>query len=412
VIDTIIPQIVPTPFSIARLPKIIFGAGTLSQLADEILRFGPKALIVTGANSFIDSPPWAQLQDQLGRAAIAYSVFKVASEPSPELVDDAVTTHKNDAFDVVVGIGGGSALDAAKAIAGLLKPANSVMDHLEGVGPELPYQGPATPLICVPTTAGTGSEATKNAVLSRHGTNGFKKSFRDDALVAASTIVDPDLLATCPRSVIAANGMDAFTQLLESLTSTRSNAMTAALAWSGLERFAQGFWDMWLLAGEDSVRAQDIRAQEARTHMAYASLMSGICLAQTGLGSVHGLAQPLGSLFPIPHGVVCGTLVAEATDINIRALIERDPASPALAVYARAGALVLSDNLHGNDALDALVRTLRDWTERLELPHLGTYGVGESDVERIVANSRGSSMQTNPVVLSDKEIGELLKRRI
>ena len=411
-IDTIIPQIVPTPFSIARLPKIIFGAGTLSQLADEILRFGPKALIVTGANSFIDSPPWAQLQDQLGRAAIAYSVFKVASEPSPELVDDAVTTHKNDAFDVVVGIGGGSALDAAKAIAGLLKPANSVMDHLEGVGPELPYQGPATPLICVPTTAGTGSEATKNAVLSRHGTNGFKKSFRDDALVAASTIVDPDLLATCPRSVIAANGMDAFTQLLESLTSTRSNAMTAALAWSGLERFAQGFWDMWLLAGEDSVRAQDIRAQEARTHMAYASLMSGICLAQTGLGSVHGLAQPLGSLFPIPHGVVCGTLVAEATDINIRALIERDPASPALAVYARAGALVLSDNLHGNDALDALVRTLRDWTERLELPHLGTYGVGESDVERIVANSRGSSMQTNPVVLSDKEIGELLKRRI
>ena len=411
-IDTIIPQIVPTPFSIARLPKIIFGAGTLSQLADEILRFGPKALIVTGANSFIGSPSWAHLQDQLGRAAIAYSVFKVASEPSPELVDNAVTTHNNDAFDVVVGIGGGSALDAAKAIAGLLKPANSVMDHLEGVGPELPYQGPATPLICVPTTAGTGSEATKNAVLSRHGADGFKKSFRDDALVAASTIVDPELLATCPRSVIAANGMDAFTQLLESLTSTRSNAMTAALAWSGLERFAQGFWDMWLLAGEDSVRAQDTRAQEARTHMAYASLMSGICLAQTGLGSVHGLAQPLGSLFPIPHGVVCGTLVAEATDINIRALIERDPASPALAVYARAGALVLSDNLHGNDALDALVRTLRDWTERLELPRLGTFGVSESDVERIVANSRGSSMQTNPVVLSDKEIGELVKRRI
>ena len=406
-IDTIMPQIVPTPFSIAHLPKIIFGAGTLLQLADEVLRFGPKALIVTGANSFIGSASWAELQNQLGRAAIAYSVFKVASEPSPELVDDAVAAYKNDAFDVVVGIGGGSALDAAKAIAGLLIPANSVMDHLEGIGPELPYQGPATPLICVPTTAGTGSEATKNAVLSRHGADGFKKSFRDDALVAASTIVDPDLLATCPRSVIAANGMDAFTQLLESLTSTRSNAMTAALAWSGLERFAQGFWDMWLLAGEDSVRAQ-----EARTHMAYASLMSGICLAQTGLGSVHGLAQPLGSLFPIPHGVVCGTLVGEATDINIRALIERDPASPALAVYARAGALVLSDNLHGNDALDALVRTLRDWTERLELPRLGTFGVSESDVERIVAGSRGSSMQTNPVVLSDTEIGELVKRRI
>jgi len=407
VTNTIIPQIVPAPFAIARLPKMIFGAGALSQLAGEILRFGPKALIVTGAKSFIASQSWAELQNQLSHADIAYSVFKVAGEPSPELVDDAVAAHKDAGFDVVVGIGGGSALDAAKAIAGLLIPANSVMDHLEGVGPELSYQGPATPLICVPTTAGTGSDATKNAVLSRHGADGFKKSFRDDALVAASTIVDPDVLATCPKSVIAANGMDAFTQLLESLTSTRSNAMTAALAWSGLERFTKGFWDMWLLAGEDSVRAQ-----EARTHMAYASLMSGICLAQTGLGSVHGLAQPLGSLFPIPHGVVCGTLVAEATDINIRALIEREPSSPALSVYARAGALVLSDNLHGNDALDGLVRTLRDWTERLELPRLGSFGVGESDVARIVAGSRGSSMQTNPVVLSDKEIGELVKRRI
>jgi len=402
----------PAPFAIARLPKIIFGAGTLSQLSGEVLRFGAKALIVTGAKSFIESQPWTDLQGQLDGADITYSVFKVAGEPSPELVDAAVDMHKDGGFDVVIGIGGGSALDAAKAIAGLLKPANSVMDHLEGVGPELPYLGPATPLICVPTTAGTGSEATKNAVLSRHGADGFKKSFRDDTLVAATTIVDPDLLATCPKSVIAANGMDAFTQLLESLTSTRSNAMTAALAWSGLERFVQGFWDMWLLEGEDSTRAPNTRAQDARSHMAYASLMSGICLAQTGLGSVHGLAQPLGSLFPVPHGVVCGTLLAEATDINIRALIERQPASPALSVYARAGALVLSDNLQGNDALDALVRTLRDWTERLELPRLGEFGVGENDVERIVAGSRGSSMQTNPVVLSDDEIGELVKRRL
>ena len=399
--------IVPTPFSIARLPKIIFGAGTVLQLADEILHFGSKALIVTGAKSFVESQSWGELQGQFNRADIAHTVIKVAGEPSPELIDETVTAHKGDHFDVVIGIGGGSAMDAAKAIAGLLIPANSVMDHLEGVGPELPYKGPATPLICVPTTAGTGSEATKNAVLSRQGADGFKKSFRDDALVAATAIVDPDLLATCPKSVIAANGMDAFTQLLESLTSTRTNAMTAALAWSGLERFAQGFWDMWLLADEDSPRAQ-----EARTHMAYASLMSGICLAQTGLGSVHGLAQPLGSLFPIPHGVVCGTLVGEATDINIRALIERAPGSPALAVYARAGALLLSDNLHGNDALDGLVRTLRDWTERLELPRLGEFGVTQDDVERIVARSRGSSMQTNPVVLSDAEIGAWVRRRI
>ncbi len=400
-------SVIPAPFTIARLPKIIFGAGVLDQLCDEINRFGKSALLVTGGKSFTQSPTWERLQDNLSQAGICWSIVHISDEPSPELIDTLVTEKQGHDIDVVVGIGGGSALDAAKAIAGLLKPANTVMDHLEGVGPELPYQGPATPLICCPTTAGTGSEATKNAVLSRHGADGFKKSFRADSLVAEVAIVDPNLLATCSQSVIAANGMDAFTQLLESLTSTRSNAMTAALAWSGLERFVQGFWDMWLLAGEESERAT-----EARTHMAYASLMSGICLAQTGLGSVHGLAQPLGSLFPIPHGVVCGTLVADATDINIQALIERQPDSPALSVYARAGALVLTDNLSGNAALDGLVRTLHDWTERLELPLLSKFGVTESDVDRIVANSRGSSMQTNPVVLHDDEISELVKRRL
>ncbi|MEG3620244.1 iron-containing alcohol dehydrogenase [Magnetovibrio sp. PR-2] len=348
-------SVIPAPFSIARLPKIIFGSGVLNQLPSEIKTFGPNALIVTGATSFTESAAWTTLQHQFEDNGVTWDLVHICGEPSPDLIDDLVAQNKDKTFDVVVGIGGGSALDAAKAIAGLLKPANTVMDHLEGVGPELPYQGPATPLICCPITAGTGSEATKNAVLSRHGKDGFKKSFRHDTLVAAVAIVDPNLLITCPKSVVAANGMDAFTQLLESLTSVRSNAMTAALAWSGLERFAQGFWDMWMLAGEDSERAS-----EARSHMAYASLMSGICLAQTGLGSVHGLAQPLGSLFPIPHGVVCGTLVAEATDINIQALIERAPDSPALPVYARAGALVSTDNLQGNAALDALVRTLRD----------------------------------------------------
>jgi len=305
------------------------------------------------------------------------------------------------------------ALPISKAIAGLLKPQNSVMDHLEGVGPELPYSGPATPFIAVPTTAGAGSEATKNAVLSRHGADGFKKSFRDDSLVARVAIVDPDLLASCPKSLVAANGMDAFTQLLESLASIRSNPVTAALAWSGLERFAQGFWDMWLAAPTDAGQSGDdsLRAREARAHMAYGALLSGVCLAQTGLGSVHGLAQPLGSLWPIPHGVVCGTLVGDAIDINIQALVARRPDSAALAVYARAGQL-LAGGVSSNAALDALVRTLQDWTERLELPRLSAYGVGEADLARIVANSRGSSMLTNPVALTDGEIAEAVRRRL
>ena len=403
-------------FTIAQLPKIRFGAGALATLTDEIRLCAPDAkrvLVVTGAKSFTDQPAWAELQTQLAQAKLDFAVLHVTAEPSPELVDDTVADHKDAGFDAVVAIGGGSALDAAKAIAGLLRPGNTVMDHLEGVGPERPYKGPAVPFIAVPTTAGTGSEATKNAVLSRHGADGFKKSFRDDQLVARVAIVDPDLLASCPKTVVAANGMDAFTQLLESLASIKSNPLTAALAWSGLERFARGFWDMHLAApdkpGEQGADSQ--RTRDARADMAYASLMSGICLAQTGLGSVHGLAQPLGSLFPIPHGVVCGTLVADATDINIRALTERAPDSPALAVYARAGQM-LADGVTGNQALDALVRTLADWTERLALPRLSEFGVTDGDVARIVASSRGSSMTTNPVVLTDAEISELVRRRL
>lgn len=400
-------------FTIAALPKIMFGGGSLDQLAGEIKRFGPRALIVTGAKSFTQSNAWTRLQGQLEDAGVSSTLLSVPGEPSPELVDAAVASYKDQDFDDVVGIGGGSALDAAKAIAGLLKPGNSVMDHLEGVGPEHPYLGPATPFIAVPTTAGAGSEATKNAVLSRHGADGFKKSFRDDSLVARVALVDPDLLQTCPKSQVAANGMDAFTQLLESIVSTRSNAMTEALAWSGMDHFAQGFWDMWL-AAPDAAGAEgknNQRARDARAHMAYAALQSGVCLAQTGLGSVHGLAQPLGSLFPIPHGVVCGTLVADAVDINIRALIQRVPGSAALSHYARAGQ-VLAGGVSGNDALDALVRTLKDWTERLELPRLSAFGVRETDVDAIVANSRGSSMLTNPVKLTDAEIAELVRRRL
>ena len=306
----------------------------------------------------------------------------------------------------VIGIGGGSALDAAKAIAGLLPHGRSVMEHLEGVGPERPYEGPSVPLIAVPTTAGTGSEATKNAVLSRQGEDGFKKSFRDEALIAHLAIVDPELLASCPQEVVAANGMDAFTQLLESLVSIKSNPMTEALAWSGLEAFAGGFFAAW--RGGD-----DPEAESGRSGMAYASLMSGICLAQTGLGSVHGLASPLGAHFPIPHGLCCGTLVAEATDVNIRALGERDPENPALGKYARVGGLLAGgEGSDRDERLGALVFTLREWTEHLSLARLGDYGMDAGQVAKVVAGSRGSSMKTNPIVLTDGEVEEVVVRRL
>jgi len=391
------------PFSTTRLPDIVFGAGRIAELPALIRRFGERALIVTGARSLRASAHWPGIDRALEAAGIRREEFAVEGEPSPQLVDGAVARFHAAGIEVVVGIGGGSALDAAKAIAGLLPTGRSVMDHLEGVGPELPYEGPALPLIAVPTTAGTGSEATKNAVLSVQGTDGFKKSFRDEQLVARIALVDPDLLASCPPELIAANGMDALTQLIESFVSIRANPFSDALARSGLEAARDGLLP-WFEGGPD--------AAAARGRLAYASLLSGITLAQVGLGSVHGLASPLGAYFPIPHGVACGTLLAAATETNIRALATRAPASPALAKYAELATLFTAN--HYEDAATAhsvLIALLEEWTLRLKLPRLRDYGIGEADFGRIVAGCRGSSMKTNPVVLTDAEVTEILAAR-
>ncbi len=390
-------------FTIARLPRITFGRGTLRRLPELAAGYGSRALIVTGARSFQNSANWTMLQEGLAARGIHWQVLQVHGEPSPQLVDGAVASLRGERWDVVVGIGGGSALDAAKAIAGLLIPGNSVLDHLEGVGPELPYQGPAVPFIAVPTTAGTGSEARGNAVLSVQGEGGFKKSFRDEKLVAEHAVVDPDLLASCPKPVLAANGMDAFTQLLESFVSSRANPMTDALALSGLAAVRDGLLP-WYEGTDD--------AAACRSRMAYAALLSGITLAQVGLGSVHGLASPLGAFFPIPHGVVCGTLVAAATRINIEVLRARDPCHPALGKYAQVGRLLGGSELDDAGACERLVEILEDWTRRLGLPRLSAYGVRQTDFGRIVASSRGSSMKTNPVVLTDEEIGRILAARL
>jgi len=359
--------------------------------------------MVTGAGSLKNSPFWPAVTGGLKAQGVSWLHLTVPGEPSPQMVDEAVRALRAEAIDVVVGIGGGSALDAAKAIAGLLGPGNSVMDHLEGVGPELPYSGPATPFIAVPTTAGTGSEATKNAVLSVQGTDGFKKSFRDEKLVAEVALVDPDLLATCPPAVIAANGMDALTQLLESYVSSRAAPLTDSLAWGGMKAARNGLLALYADAGNAA----------ARERMAYAALVSGITLAQVGLGSVHGLAAPLGAFFPIPHGVACGTLVATATSVNIDALRTRDPENPALEKYAQVGRLISKQGQLDREASHTvLIDTLDAWTRTLGLPTLAHYGVTPADIPRIVANSRGSSMKTNPVRLEDAEIAAILAARI
>ena len=392
------------PFSIARLPRIEFGAGSIAKLPDLIAQYGNRILLVTGQRSFSQSSSWSPFAAVLQKAGIAWEQVHIADEPSPQQVDEAVQQFRTVGIQAVVGIGGGSVLDAAKAIAGLLPVGDSVMDYLEGVGPEKPYQGPALPFIAVPTTAGTGSEATKNAVLSVRGANGFKKSFRHDLLVPEVALIDPDLLAICPKPQIAANAMDALTQLLEAYVSVKANPFTDALAESGLKAVREGLF-AWYEGGD--------QAAAGRAQMAYAALLSGICLAQVGLGSVHGLASPLGALFPIPHGVVCGTLVGAATRVNLTALREREPGHASWRKYARAG-----DLLHGRhfptaeESHAALLALLDEWTTRLELPRLNAYGIQASDFSRIVAHARGGSMKTNPLVLTDAELTAVLEQRL
>lgn len=390
-------------FSLSRIPRIEFGRGRLARLPSILSGYGKRVLLVTGDRSFSQTSHWQSLQAVLHEQGFLLEHCRISGEPSPALIDEIVGFHDAGTFDVVLGIGGGSVLDAAKAIAGLMQIKTSVMDYLEGVGPELPYRGPAVPFIAVPTTAGTGSEATKNAVLSVQGKAGFKKSFRHESLVPQYAIIDPDLLASCPRELVAANGMDALTQLIESYVSSKASPMTDALALSGLKAVS-GSLIQWYEQGAAALQAHE--------KMAYGALVSGITLAQVGLGSVHGLASPLGAFFPIPHGVVCGTLVACASHMNIQAMKQREPQNIAIKKYADVGKLLKNkENMGDGEACEALVETLADWTQHMELPRLSQYGVSEDDFALIVANSRGSSMKTNPILLTDEEIATILSQR-
>lgn len=395
-------------FNVAPLPEIRFGAGRIAELTPILAARGARhVLLVTGAHSFVQTHHWKELRAQFAEHGINGEHAVVRGEPSPALIDEIVARYHSRGLDTVIAIGGGSVLDAAKAVAGLLPFGNSVLDHLEGVGKGIEYRGPAMPFIAVPTTAGTGSEATKNAVLSVQGPQGYKKSFRHDTLVPKVALVDPDLLVTCSPEQIAANGMDAFTQLLESYVSTHASEFTDALAWSAMALVRASLIPAW--------NGDEPKAAAGRSGMAYGALISGITLAQAGLGAVHGLASPLGAFFPIPHGVACGSVLAAATEINIRALQARAPNHPSLAKYARVGRLLhptVAANEDDDDALNALMETLNGWTQWLDMPRLREYGVSEEYFPKIVANSRGNSMKTNPIVLTDGEITEILEKVI
>ncbi|MDX8392031.1 MAG: iron-containing alcohol dehydrogenase [Mariprofundaceae bacterium] len=395
-----------TDFNFAATPHIHFGNGQRAILNTLVAGFGERLLLVTGGRSFDASPMCQKLFAELSKNQDVRHL-RVCGEPSPSLIDEAVAEFHHFDAGCVVAIGGGSAVDAGKAIAGLLPLGHSVMQYLEGVGKGRAYHGPATPFIAVPTTAGTGGETSKNAVLSVIGEGGFKKSFRHEMLVARHIILDPELTLSSPPDVTAACGMDAFTQLLESYVSSGANPMTDALALSGLQKIRDA------LPGV----CENGSNLTARAAMLYASSISGITLANAGLGSVHGLASPLGAFFPIPHGVVCGTLVHAATATNLHAMQARDADNPGLAKYAEAGRLLCACNkidaqMDDEEARQALLAKLEAWTQQFNIARLGHYGITEADIPRIVAASRGNSMQTNPITLNDEEIAGIIRSRL
>lgn len=390
-----------SPFGFAPTPRVVFRPGAFDELPEIVRDLGRVALVVTGQNSYQEGGRWERLLAGLGNTSVTHFHVTVPGEPSPKLVDETIKKYQGIDIEVVVAWGGGSVIDAGKALSAMLTQKGSVTDYLEGVGTRSP-DGTKVPFIAVPTTAGTGSEATKNAVLSQVGPGGFKKSLRHDNFVPDLAVLDPLLALSCPAAVTAACGMDAFTQLLESYVSTKASPMTDALALSGLTYVARHL----VAAATDASSDPQVRGG-----MAYAALMSGVTLANAGLGVVHGLASPLGGAFAIPHGVACGTLIGAATKITIQKLNDRFGTDHvALAKFARAGALLAGvEGVDVKTGCALLVERINAWTQQLNLPRLGAFGIGEQDLDRIVA---GAGIKNHPIPLEPEEIRDLLTQRL
>ena len=391
-------------FNFTSIPHIIFGAGKLNELYNIIPKFGKNVLYVIGRKSLKRSGKWDEIVNAMEKKSINVSIISVYGEPTPTLIDEAAVKYRRKNIDIVVGIGGGSVTDAGKAISAMIPKEDSIMNYLEGVGNKK-HDGKKIPYIAVPTTSGTGSEATKNAVISEVGFEGFKKSLRHDNLIPNYAIIDPELVFSSPSSVSAACGMDAFTQLIEAYVSPQASPITDALAFTGMRHVKDAIIPVC------STHALDIGARSA---MAYGSLMSGIALANAGLGIVHGLASSLGGLFEIPHGVACGTLLAESTKMNIAQLQKiGDAGKKGLLKYAMVGALLAGkegyENVDDSYYCSILIDTLEKWTNVLNIDRLGKYGITIKDVELI---EKKAGLKNNPVQLKREDIMDIVRNRI
>jgi alcohol dehydrogenase class IV len=370
-------------FDFATAARIVFGWGTAAQLPALAGGFGERPLVVTGQRRrFADS--------------LDATVFPVAGEPTVEVVREGANAARGARCDVVIGIGGGSAIDSAKAIAALATNSGDPLDYLEVVGRGKPLETPPLPFIAAPTTAGTGSEVTRNAVLGSPE-HGVKASLRSPLMLAKVALIDPELAVDLPPDVTASTGLDALTQLIEPYVSVRRNPMTDMFCTEGMHRVAQAL----------SAAYRDGSERVARESMSFAALLGGLSLANAGLGVVHGFAAPIGGVFDAPHGAVCAALLPHGMSANIRALRRRDSSGEALGRYMRIAAILTGDD--SATAEDGAV-WVGHLCRELNIRPLRDFGVSTRDAEPLADKAaKASSMKGNSIPLTREELIEVVE---
>jgi len=380
-------------FEFQTAEQIIFGPGSVHELVKAAPYLGKRCLVVTGSNSL----RWSYILDGLKKKSVFGVLYPVPFEPTTGIVNGGVALARENGCDSVIAIGGGSAIDAGKAIAALMTNTGDIYDYLEIVGKALPLGVEPAPYMAAPTTAGTGSEVTKNAVI-RVEDHGVKVSLRSNRLLPRLVVVDPELTYSLPPSVTASTGLDALTQLLESFVSISANPLTDSICREGLARASSSL----IAAYKDPVNAA------AREDMCLASLFSGIALANARLGAVHGFAAAAGTQCNVAHGSICASLLPHVVETNIMALRSRCPSSGALSRYEDAARIMTGrPSARAEDS----VAWIHNLCREMSIPSLSHLGI-HRDVFRDLASkaARASSMKGNPIVLTDDELAEILEK--
>ena len=390
-------------FEFATAGRIVFGPGALSQVGSVAAEHAHRYLVVVGSRALEQQGVAGRLVDGLAERRMESVLLAARGEPDVESVDAGALLAADSACDGVIGLGGGSAIDTAKAIAALLANTGQTLDYMEVVGRGQSLSRPAAPIIAIPTTAGTGSEVTRNAVIG-HRPSGLKASLRSPHMLPRVALVDPVLTHSLPPAVTATTGLDALTQLIEPYVSKRAQPLSDALAKEGLPLVARS------LARACS-QPDDASARE---DMALASLLGGLALANAGLGPVHGFAAALGGSYEVPHGAACAALLPHVMEINVRALLAREPDGTGLRRYAQVAEALLGKRLSTQKAtIDAGVEFVRNLCGQIGILPLAQFGVTRASVPAIVARAESaSSMKANPIALTREELAEALSAAI